>query len=285
LPLPYPYQPVPAPSGAEPPQFVVVPEKRPDEFHRGARSVAPTVLLVLALIFAGINLVANLVVGAVLIFAPDSEAAREFQESSQADEGTLWLNQTLIFVAFGVVPFLWVLGTRVKPWPGTVLYLGLFRPLKSVAIGTLLGIGMVIVVFILLFVLILVGAVPVDDAEEDQGPFSGDVLTYELALFLALTAGVGEEILFRGVLQRWIGLWGQAIIFSLMHAGGGHWIQLVVTLAVGVGFGYARRRGVSLILLIVAHFVYDWILFSGTVFCIDNPAACGESESWISLWR
>jgi membrane protease YdiL (CAAX protease family) len=38
---------------------------------------------------------------------------------------------------------------------------------------------------------------------------------------LAVASSVGEELLFRGALLPWIGLWPQAIVFALLHVGPG----------------------------------------------------------------
>ncbi len=46
-------------------------------------------------------------------------------------------------------------------------------------------------------------------------------LTMREIFILALFSAVGEEFLFRGALQPWIGLWPQAVIFALLHVGPG----------------------------------------------------------------
>lgn len=48
------------------------------------------------------------------------------------------------------------------------------------------------------------------------GPLSGR----EIAL-LAAASAIGEELLFRGALLPWLGLWAQALLFALPHAGPG----------------------------------------------------------------
>jgi hypothetical protein len=76
---------------------------------------------------------------------------------------------------------------------------------------------------------------------------------------LAGASAVGEEILFRGALQPWIGLWPTAIIFSLLHIGPGlrflAWTALA--LAMGLVFGLMARWLGDLSGSIVAHFVIN----------------------------
>jgi membrane protease YdiL (CAAX protease family) len=80
-------------------------------------------------------------------------------------------------------------------------------------------------------------------------------------LILALASSVGEELLFRGALMPWIGLWPQAVIFALLHIGPGvrflPWT--VSSLAVGVLFGYLFLWTGDLGAPIAAHFVINYL--------------------------
>src|SRR5688572_13707678 len=48
------------------------------------------------------------------------------------------------------------------------------------------------------------------------GPLTG----HEIVI-LALASSIGEELLFRGALLPWMGLWLQALVFALLHVGPG----------------------------------------------------------------
>src|SRR5262245_3414077 len=48
------------------------------------------------------------------------------------------------------------------------------------------------------------------------GPLTGREI-----LILALASSIGEELLFRGALQPWLGVWLQALVFALLHVGPG----------------------------------------------------------------
>ncbi len=72
---------------------------------------------------------------------------------------------------------------------------------------------------------------------------------------LSLAAGFGEEILFRGVLQPWIGLYLASLIFGLLHA-----LSLgffLFATAMGLYLGGLYHASGALLVPILAHAVYD----------------------------
>lgn len=84
-------------------------------------------------------------------------------------------------------------------------------------------------------------------------------------IFYSFCAGVGEEILFRGVIQDYILLWPTAIIFVLIH---GYlnlkdktmFIYGVFLIFVSGSFGYLHKF-LGIYAAISAHFIYDVIMF------------------------
>jgi membrane protease YdiL (CAAX protease family) len=88
------------------------------------------------------------------------------------------------------------------------------------------------------------------------GPLTGK----EIAI-LAGASAIGEEMLFRGALQPWIGIWAQAALFALLHVGPGRrylpWTAWAF--AVGVGFGYLARATGDLGAPIVAHATINFL--------------------------
>ncbi len=56
---------------------------------------------------------------------------------------------------------------------------------------------------------------------------------------LAVTSSLGEELLFRGLLQPWLGFWAQGILFGLLHqlAGSSRWVWASWATLVGLSFG------------------------------------------------
>lgn len=80
-------------------------------------------------------------------------------------------------------------------------------------------------------------------------------------LVLAVASSVGEELLFRGALLPWIGLWPQAVIFALLHIGpSARFLPWTLSsLAAGVLFGYLYLWTGDLGAPIAAHFVINYL--------------------------
>jgi hypothetical protein len=78
-------------------------------------------------------------------------------------------------------------------------------------------------------------------------------------IILAGASSIGEELLFRGALLPWIGVWPQALIFALLHVGPGRrflpWT--VSALVLGVALGYVAAATDNLGAPIVAHFTIN----------------------------
>jgi len=86
-------------------------------------------------------------------------------------------------------------------------------------------------------------------------------------ILVSCLAGLGEELLIRGVLQAWLvdystplaGILLASFIFGLMHALSKAYV--VLTAVLGCFFGVALYLSHSIILVIVAHAVYDILAF------------------------
>jgi membrane protease YdiL (CAAX protease family) len=80
-------------------------------------------------------------------------------------------------------------------------------------------------------------------------------------LLIALMAGVAEEILFRGVIQEWLGVWGTSVMFVLLHTRYlGKWIMAVVVGLISVFFGYMVEFLHNLAPVMIAHSLVDFLL-------------------------
>lgn len=87
-------------------------------------------------------------------------------------------------------------------------------------------------------------------------------LTTRDIVILAAASSIGEELLFRGALQPWIGVWPQALLFAVLHvAPGKRFVAFlpwtVSALIVGVGLGYVAEATGNLGAPIVAHFTIN----------------------------
>jgi membrane protease YdiL (CAAX protease family) len=76
---------------------------------------------------------------------------------------------------------------------------------------------------------------------------------------LALSAAVGEEILFRGALQPVLGIWLTAFIFAFAHAQYGLTVATALVFVVGVILGLLRERTNTSVAIFV-HFIYNFTL-------------------------
>jgi membrane protease YdiL (CAAX protease family) len=103
-----------------------------------------------------------------------------------------------------------------------------------------------------------------EEVERIVGELFGGSSWLELAL-VSIAAGVGEEILFRGVLQplaiHWLSFWPGfilvAILFGLAHAMTK--IYFIMAAVIGIYFGWLAMRDNNLVAPIVTHAVYDFL--------------------------
>ncbi len=87
-----------------------------------------------------------------------------------------------------------------------------------------------------------------------------------LLFFVSATAGITEEIIFRGYIQTRIekifkGPWPAIIItsllFAVLHASYGTLLQVMVPLFIGLVFSWFYWKYRSIRILIIVHFIYD----------------------------
>lgn len=88
----------------------------------------------------------------------------------------------------------------------------------------------------------------------------GTLTTREIVI-LALASSVGEELLFRGALLPWLGVWVQAIVFAGLHIGPGRrflpWT--ISALVLGLAFGWIAQWTGNLGGPIAAHFTINFL--------------------------
>ena len=99
-------------------------------------------------------------------------------------------------------------------------------------------------------------------AATDQGDVEtlmGYMLTPVGALVVGVCAGLGEELLVRGVLQPRLGLVLSNTLFTAMHAGQYGWDMLLVIFFVGTAFGLVRKHSSTTVSALV-HGLYDAVL-------------------------
>jgi CAAX protease family protein len=96
---------------------------------------------------------------------------------------------------------------------------------------------------------------------------------------LALLSAAGEELLFRGLLQPWMGLWLQALLFGLVHQmpGPSRWIWVSWALAVGLVLGVLFELTGSLLGPIAAHALVNGLNLKFLKTHEPAPAATNQS--------
>lgn len=85
-------------------------------------------------------------------------------------------------------------------------------------------------------------------------PFARGISVTGIAV-LALLSAAGEELLFRGLLQPWIGLVGQALLFGIVHQlpGPSRWVWVSWATLIGLALGALFALTGSLIGPLAAH--------------------------------
>ena len=97
-------------------------------------------------------------------------------------------------------------------------------------------------------------------------------------IVIAAAAGIGEELLFRGVLQPEIGLIPASLVFGLLHMGGrgtlafGCWVAIM-----GAALGWLAAATGGLLAPIVAHALYDAAALVYIRWGPDCAAAAGRA--------
>ena len=94
---------------------------------------------------------------------------------------------------------------------------------------------------------------------------------------LALLSAAGEELLFRGLLQPWMGLWPQALLFGLVHQmpGPSRWIWVSWAFCVGLVLGVLFELTGSLLGPIAAHALVNGLNLQ---FLKSHEPALGETR-------
>jgi membrane protease YdiL (CAAX protease family) len=83
-------------------------------------------------------------------------------------------------------------------------------------------------------------------------------------LLLALAAGIGEEILFRGALQPVLGIGVTSLLFAIVHTQYGISIATLLIFVVGYILGLIRRRQNTTVAILV-HAAYNFVLGLGAL--------------------
>lgn len=149
----------------------------------------------------------------------------------------------------------------------TLERLGLARPtLRHLAIGIGIGLGLAGLMSLALPLMDTLWQAlgwPTTD-EEAFGELMAFAISPIGALVIGVTAGLGEELGVRGVLQPRLGIWLSNLFFTSLHAFQYHWDALLVVFVVGMVCGLVRKHTNTTTAAIV-HGVYNFVMVMLTV--------------------
>jgi membrane protease YdiL (CAAX protease family) len=180
------------------------------------------------------------------------------QESSGAGTiAALWTQQILTAL-LAMVGVGWL--TR-RSWGQTLERLALVVPTgRQWLIGIGIGLGMVPVVLLIEALAGLVGLGADADVERLSEQLLGSLFTTPLGILtIGLSAGLGEETLFRGALLPRFGLILTAVFFALVHSQYGITLSTLVVLVLGLLLGWLRLR-YNTSTAMITHAVYNMTL-------------------------
>jgi len=167
--------------------------------------------------------------------------------------GLLWLVPATVFaVGYG----------QVRTMRQTFQRLGLVRPsLRQVAVGLGAAVALVLGVTALSWgVDWLWGAL---GWPKTDGEAFGSLLSFAIspvgAVVVGVTAGLGEELAVRGVLQAKAGILLSNLFFVSLHALQYSWDSLLVVFLIGMALGVLRKR-TNTSTSAIAHGTYDFLL-------------------------
>jgi membrane protease YdiL (CAAX protease family) len=137
------------------------------------------------------------------------------------------------------------------------------RPLRELGLGVAFGIGAWLVVLVVAWLVALGLAALGGDALLPKSPpqavawLAGQSLL--LRTGLAFSAGIVEEIFFRGLLQPRVGLLFSTLLFTLAHLSYGQLFMLVGITVLSILYGLLVRWRQSVWAAIAAHTVFDLV--------------------------
>ncbi|HII98899.1 MAG TPA: CPBP family intramembrane metalloprotease, partial [Methanoregula sp.] len=155
---------------------------------------------------------------------------------------------------------------------GTLERLGLVRPtLQQVAIGIASGVLLVTIFWFFdeaVVMLFTAWGIPTTDETMVNNLFLVS-FTPLAAVIASISAGLGEELSVRGVIQPRFGILISALVFTSLHAYQYAWDGLLSVLLVGICFGILRKY-TNTSTSAISHGMYDLVLFALIIAGITN---------------
>lgn len=221
-------------------------------------SFVHTIALVTVVVMSLLSTIPLLVLGAPPLLAlvdllSSGAAADEGSQLRATIYGLIWtVPATILAVGFGVT----------RDLRTALVRLGLVRP-------TLRQVAMAVVIALLLVAAVQLLSAGIEQlwswmgwSTTDEEAF-GELLAFAInpvgALVIGITAGLGEELAVRGVLQPRLGILLSNLFFVSLHALQYNWDALLIVFIVGLACGLVRRA-TNTTTAAVVHGVYNFTL-------------------------
>lgn len=225
-------------------------------------SIVHTTAIVLCLMFFAVNTILFLVEGG-------TEGMAENIDTNGVSAG-MTIFQAILWV---MAAFLGVGYAIRREMPQTLQRLGLRIPTRDDFVWSFLT---VIVIFVALMIFSMILSLFISSDElTDQSRAAESVVnafsTIPLAVIMASSAAIGEEIFFRGALQPIFGLVPTSIFFAMIHTQVLLTPQIVGIIIVGLAFGWLRKNH-STTAAILAHFLYNFTIVMLNILVLSSGA-------------
>ncbi len=190
--------------------------------------------------------------------------AQDIQSLSGSISSSGLSTKTLVWLSMAMEIPLFLIGIFWMQKQGIIFSQSLQLSLYSLIWGAIIGlIGALLTIVGLSFSSKLPFLVPWRDwFVKTLSPFLGKTNMFAL-IIVAVLAGIGEEVFFRGALQPVIGIFPTALIFAVVHIGMPRREAIpffIYVFLYGISFCILRNFGFSLFSLIIAHSLIDTIV-------------------------
>lgn len=196
-------------------------------------------------------------VGLVILLAGGTAAAVQLFFTTQVDEAPGYTALILQLVLSIALAFLAVGTFIARTFRESLERLGVVRPtLRQVGVAIALVPVAIVSSGISMFLVWLLQPDVYDRIQNNLEQVTTNFNSVGGALAIGLTAGIGEELLFRGAIQPRYGLIFTSLIFALLHIQYDASFILVGTFAAGIIFGIERRK-MNTTTAIITHTLYN----------------------------
>jgi membrane protease YdiL (CAAX protease family) len=167
-----------------------------------------------------------------------------------------------------------------RDWRTSLQRLGLGRPtLLGVVVSVMTAGGLVFTVMVISAIWVaIVGQETFEEQTQASEALARSINTLGLAFMVAFTAGVGEELAFRGGLQPIFGFWFTTLAFVVAHTQYTLTPATLIILIVAMAFGLIRKY-LDTTHAILTHFLYNFTLL--VLSLIGQQVVNGEA--WVAF--